>query len=65
VILGNLSKNAENAARLVREIVKVMPETKTCRCGSALKHALITDRAAIPQSAKDKLRLLIGKYVSN
>ena len=29
----------------------------------ALKYAILTDKKAIPQSAKEKLGLLIGKYL--
>ncbi|MBV9405199.1 MAG: S-methyl-5'-thioadenosine phosphorylase [Acidobacteriaceae bacterium] len=61
-IIQNLTKNAANACTLVRQLVRSMPATRTCRCGSALKHAIITDRAAIPESVKQKLGLLIGKY---
>lgn len=61
-IIHNLTKNAENACKLVRNVVRSMPRERTCKCGSALKHAIITDRAAIPQAAKEKLGLLIAKY---
>jgi 5'-methylthioadenosine phosphorylase len=61
-IISNLTKNAENACKLVRHVVATMPETRTCSCGSALKHAIITDRAAIPQVIKERLGLLIAKY---
>jgi 5'-methylthioadenosine phosphorylase len=61
-IIQNLTTNAENACKLVRHVVQMMPDARTCKCGSALKHAIITDRAAIPASAKSKLGLLIGKY---
>ena len=64
-IIQNLSRNAENACRLVRHLAATMPATRTCRCGSALKHAIITDRAAIPASVKQKLGLLIGKYTGD
>ncbi len=63
-IIDNLTKNAANACKLVRHVVGAMPATRTCRCGSALKHAIITDRGAIPKSIKQKLELLIGKYTS-
>jgi 5'-methylthioadenosine phosphorylase len=36
---------------------------RTCKCGSALAHALITDRTAIPEATRKKLELLVGKYV--
>jgi 5'-methylthioadenosine phosphorylase len=62
-IIGNLGKNAENACKLVRQAVERIPEERTCKCGSALKHAIITDRAAIPAETKDRLGLLIGKYI--
>ncbi|MGH9582471.1 MAG: S-methyl-5'-thioadenosine phosphorylase [Bryobacteraceae bacterium] len=61
-IIHNLTKNAENACNLVRNAIRNMPRERTCKCGSALKHAIITERAAIPQAAKDKLGLLIAKY---
>jgi 5'-methylthioadenosine phosphorylase len=61
-IIRNLSKNAESACKLIRIAVQNMPRERTCKCGSALKHAIITDRAAIPQAAKQKLGLLIAKY---
>jgi 5'-methylthioadenosine phosphorylase len=61
-IISNLTKNAENACRLVRHVVATMPETRTCSCGSALKHAIITDRAAMPEVIKERLGPLIAKY---
>lgn len=61
-IIQNLTKNAENACKLVRHAVKQMPRERTCKCGSALKHAIITDRSSIPAETKKKLELLIGKY---
>lgn len=61
-IIHNLTRNAENACKLIRNAIHNMPRERTCKCGSALKHAIITDRAAIPQAAKQKLGLLIAKY---
>ena len=63
-IILNLTKNAENAQKLVRHMIARVPSARSCKCGSALKHAIITDRAAIPAAAKEELRLLIGKYLS-
>jgi 5'-methylthioadenosine phosphorylase len=60
-IIANLVKNASNACELLRHVVARLPE-RACKCGSALKHAIITDRAAIPPATKKKLELLIGKY---
>lgn len=61
-ILSNLKRNAENACKLVRHAVRSLPEARTCKCGSALKHAIITDPNVIPEGIKEKLGLLIAKY---
>jgi len=61
-IVGNLLKNAENACRVVSEAVAGMPGQRGCKCGSALQHAIITDRKMIPEVTRRKLDLLIGKY---
>jgi 5'-methylthioadenosine phosphorylase len=62
-IIANLTKNAENAARVVSAAVRAMPEARECKCGSALAHALITDRKTIPVATRKKLELLVGKYL--
>jgi 5'-methylthioadenosine phosphorylase len=64
-IIHTLQQNAENACKLVASVVARMPVERTCKCGSALKHAIITDRATIPADVKERLVLLIGKYVGN
>jgi 5'-methylthioadenosine phosphorylase len=62
-IIANLTQNAENAARLIAAAVGLMPASRECKCGSALEHALITDRKAIPEITRKKLELLVGKYL--
>ena len=63
-IVANLMKNAEHAAQVVAATVAAMPETRDCKCGSALAHALITDRKAIPGATRKKLDLIVGKYLA-
>ncbi len=63
-ILGNLQNNAANAARVVRSAVVAMPDGRTCCCGSALSHALITEKGAVPEATRKKLELLVGKYLA-
>jgi len=61
-IIANLNKNAENAAKVVMAAVAAMPAERACKCGSALAHAIITDRKLVPESTRKKLDLIIGKY---
>jgi len=62
-IVAVLVKNAENACNVVREAVAVMPKERACKCGSALAHAILTDRGKIPPSTRERLKLILGKYV--
>jgi 5'-methylthioadenosine phosphorylase len=48
---------------VLRETVAAMPRQRSCKCGSALAHAIMTDPKKIPLAAKKKLKLIIGKYV--
>ncbi len=62
-IISVLTKNAENAAKVVKATVGAMPKTRSCRCGSALAHAILTDPTKIPNETKEKLKLILGKYI--
>jgi len=64
-VVSVLMKNAENACAMVRETVAAMPKTRTCKCGSALAHAIQTDRKAIPAAARKRLGLLLDKYLKS
>jgi 5'-methylthioadenosine phosphorylase len=64
-IIGNLTKNAESAAKVVANAVERMPAARECKCGSALAHALITDRKAVPDATRKKLELLVAKYLGS
>jgi 5'-methylthioadenosine phosphorylase len=62
-IIAVLHKNAENAARVVRHSVAALPKQRACKCGSALAHAILTDRSKIPAEARQRLGLLLNKYL--
>ncbi|MEP7363661.1 MAG: S-methyl-5'-thioadenosine phosphorylase [Acidobacteriota bacterium] len=61
-IIATLVQNAENAAKVVAEAVRIMPSQRTCKCGQALAHAIITDKSTVPPATLEKLRLIVGKY---
>jgi 5'-methylthioadenosine phosphorylase len=64
-IVAVLTKNAQNAAAVVRETVAAMPKQRQCKCGSALAHAILTERDKIPAATRQKLALIIGKYLES
>ncbi len=63
-IISVLVKNAENAAKVVMAAVSAMPLTRSCKCGSALAHAILTDPAKIPAATKEKLHFILEKYLN-
>ena len=62
-IVAVLLRNAENACNVVREAVAAMPKGRSCKCGSALAHAILTDRARIPAATRERLKLIQGRYL--
>jgi 5'-methylthioadenosine phosphorylase len=63
-IIATLNQNAENAQKVLREAVRGMPDERTCKCGAALKHALITDLKLVSSATKKRLASIIGEYLS-
>ena len=61
-IIATLTQNAANAAKVVAAAVEQMPEARQCKCGSALAHALITDKSMVPETTLRKLDIIVGKY---
>lgn len=63
-IIATLNQNAENAQKVLRSAVRQLPTVRSCKCGAALKHALVTDIKLVPATTKKKLAAIIGKYIS-
>jgi len=63
-IMATLTQNSENAQKVLRTAVRSMAGERTCKCGSALQHALVTDLKIVPKATKKRLAAIIGKYVS-
>jgi 5'-methylthioadenosine phosphorylase len=62
-VVAVLEKNAENAAKVLRETIAALPVGRACKCGSALAHAILTDRDKIPAATRKKLKLILDKYL--
>src|ERR1051325_5680069 len=62
-VIENLKKNIDNAQRIIRAAVKRLPIERTCKCGRALRHAIMTDLKTVPEATRQKLDLLLRKYL--
>ncbi len=64
MIVNNLQKNCRNAQLIIAQAVRDLDPARKCQCGEALKYALITDKTIIPDSAKERMKLILGKYLA-
>jgi 5'-methylthioadenosine phosphorylase len=62
-IIALLNQNAENAQRVLREAVRALPADRSCKCGAALQHALVTDMKLVPPATKRRLAAILAKYI--
>jgi 5'-methylthioadenosine phosphorylase len=59
-----IQQNVAMAKDIIRRAVAAInAREQNCPCGSALQYAIISDTSAIPAGTKQKLDLIIGKYL--
>ncbi len=63
VLLGYLAKNSGNAQNVIKEVLKSLSDEFDCPCQHALQDAIITQSDVIPETTKEKLKVVIGKYL--
>jgi 5'-methylthioadenosine phosphorylase len=63
IVLNVLRQSIDTAKKIIKLAVTRIPEKRTCGCATALKTAIVTDPKQIPTEQKERLNLLIGKYL--
>jgi 5'-methylthioadenosine phosphorylase len=64
MIIGNLTNNAVNAQKVIQETVKRLTANPPhSEAHSALKYAILTPLDKVPMATKEKLHLLLKKYL--
>jgi 5'-methylthioadenosine phosphorylase len=63
VILNILRQNIDTIKKIIKLAVARIPEKRDCECATALKAAFVTAPRFMPPEQKQKLNLLIGKYL--
>lgn len=63
MVVANLMRNAEQAKKIITQVLPKIPATPGCSCHQALKNAILTDRKLWPARTKAELRLLLDKYL--
>ena len=65
MVIEYLNRNAENAQKLIAgAVVRLAGNERTCKCRHSLRHAMITAPDKIAPEARERLKAIIGKYVS-
>jgi 5'-methylthioadenosine phosphorylase len=62
-VLEVLQQNVELAQRTIGRAAGLLGRERRCACASALKDAMITERALIPRKLRAELKPIIGKYL--
>jgi len=63
VIINTMLKNVDTAKNIIKLAVGRISDKRDCGCASAIATAIITSPEAIPAEQKEKLNLIIGKYI--
>ncbi len=63
MIVENLNKNNETAQKVLKETLKILPEDRDCGCQHALSNAILTQPDMISTAARERLGLIIGRYL--
>jgi 5'-methylthioadenosine phosphorylase len=62
-VVEYLNKNVRNAQLILREATRLMKNSeRSCKCGSALQHAIFTAPNLWPEATTKKLEAIIKKY---
>ncbi|MEN6392802.1 MAG: S-methyl-5'-thioadenosine phosphorylase [Anaerolineaceae bacterium] len=65
MVVEILNRNASIAQQAIVNLVKQFRSERTCECNRALKNAIITDPRVIPAETRQRLGILVDKYLSH
>lgn len=65
MILDNLQQNIHNAKAIIRKALSLLSFQRSdkCNCAQALKNCIVTRPDLIPSKTREKLQLIVGKYL--
>lgn len=63
-VIETLMKNVELAKGIIAEVLPRLSDNRECNCPNALENAIITSRDAISDEVKQRLKLIIERYIS-
>ena len=62
-VVARLNDNAAMAQAILTRIARRLKDERACPCATALRNAILTERTRIPRETRERLGLLVGKYL--
>lgn len=63
MVIATLNKNIANAKKIIRNAITRLDGKRDCPCAKALANCMLTDKKRIPDDVKEKLNLIVGRYL--
>ncbi len=63
MVISTLKKNTEAAQETILTLIRNLPEKMPCSCEDSLKDALITNPQSITPTARERVGILLDKYL--
>jgi 5'-methylthioadenosine phosphorylase len=60
-VVARLHDNAASAQAILARTLELVPAPRLCPCATALRNAILTERAHIPEEARQRLRPVAGR----
>jgi 5'-methylthioadenosine phosphorylase len=64
MVVATLTQNAKTAQQVLANAVERLPIARTCECARALATAIMTRPDVVPAATRERLDLLVGKYLT-
>lgn len=64
-VLAVMKHNIETSRAMISEVIRTLPQARSCACGEALKNTIMTPEKLIPAKTKKDLAPIIGKYMKS
>ena len=62
-VVARLHDNAARAQAILARVLELIPAARPCHCATALRNAILTERAHIPEEARQRLRPIAGRHL--
>lgn len=62
-VVAIIKQNVVMAKNIIRHAVSDISGERNCPCATAMQYAIISDKSVMPHQTKEKLDIIIGKYL--